>query len=62
MPEQPVYPVRAKQGGKEYLLYFNGFSDEEIAEWFEDKHGYPPEEIIRTGSGALAGPIEKKEK
>lgn len=56
----PPEPVNAKQGKKEYSLYFNGYSDEVIAAWFEERHGYPPDEIIMTGGGKLAGPLISK--
>lgn len=59
MPDDAPNPVTAKQEGKYYLLYFNGHSDEEVSKWFEERNGYSPEQIIRTGGGTLAGPLAK---
>ncbi len=56
MPDRPE-PVTAKQSGNWYALYFNGHTDEEIAAWFYEKHGYEPNVIIHTGGGKLAGPL-----
>ena len=52
-------PVNVKKGEKFYALYFYGHREEDIAGWFEEAYGYPPDEIIKTGGGILAGP--KKE-
>lgn len=38
-------------------MYYNGFTEEEIAGWFEETFGYPPDDIKFTGGGALAGPL-----
>ncbi len=52
-------PVHAKQSGKDYNLYFNGDSDEDIAKDFKERHGYYPDVIIQKGGGKLAGPLRE---
>jgi len=60
MPEQDEdNSIVARQGDTYWGLYFNGHDDETIREWFEKKHGYPPEQIITTGGGKLAGPVRR---
>jgi len=53
MTEKPNGRTRMDLWG----LYSPALTDEEIRYAFEFKHGYQPERIIRTGGGALAGPI-----
>lgn len=54
----PSRGVPATVGDVQWRMYSGDSTEEQVREWFEEKHGYPPEQIITYPAHKLAGPVK----